>query len=146
MKQRMLRALPFATLTCCMAWLSLLSAPMAQAEDAEQGPMLMPNSHDYYPWSARRAAETGRVGLECSINDRGQAQEIVVLESGGKAFDNAAKRLFYDAHFRLPPGWSASGGPKKRFRYGVIFRLIGKPEVPYFDDHRRLVVITQNPG
>jgi hypothetical protein len=67
------------------------------------------------------------------------------LESGGPLLDDAARRVLEDAHFGIPPDYLATGGPGKRFRYGVIFRLVGKPEVPLFEDTRRIVVITRDP-
>lgn len=105
--------------------------------------MPWPNSRDYYPSNEKREGITGRVGLVCSVDEKGFARGIVVLESGGPSFDAAAKRLYSDVHFRIPADWAASGGPEKRFRYGVVFRLIGKPEVPVFEDGREMMIITQ---
>jgi TonB family protein len=114
--------------------------------DAAWGPALWPSSRDYYPSKAKELGVTGRVGLECSIDERGYAQNIVILESAGPLLDDAAKSVFLDQHFRLPPDWSATGGPAKRFRYGVIFRLRGEPEVTPFEDNRYTVVITSHRG
>jgi len=108
------------------------------------GPFLPPSSHDYYPPKAKRQGITGRVGLECSVDARGYARKVVVLESGGPLLDEAAKNILYDAHFSIPADWSATGGPTKRFKYGVIFRLVGKPDVPQFDDHRRTVILSSH--
>jgi TonB family protein len=104
--------------------------------------LFWPTSHDYYPPKAKQQGLTGRVGLGCSVNEKGYARDIVIVESGGPLFDEAAKKIFFDHHFVIPSDWSATGGPAKRFRYGVIFRLIGKPDVPPFGDNRRTVVIT----
>jgi len=102
----------------------------------------MPTSRDYYPLAARRQGITGRVGLECSVDERGHAQNIIVVESGGSLLDDAAKRLFSDMDFMIPSDWSTTGGPSKQFRYGAIFRITGKADVPLFDDKRRVVIIT----
>ena len=97
-----------------------------------------------YPSRARREGITGRVGLECSVDTRGYVHDIVVLESAGPILDDAAKTLFSDARLLVPPDWAAIGGPAARFRYGVIFRMVGKPEVPPFEDKRQTVVITSS--
>jgi hypothetical protein len=70
----------------------------------------------------------------------------VIVESGGLVFDDAAMRIFSDGSFLIPPDWSATGGPGKRFRYGVVFRLTGKPDVAPFEDHRITVVIKGSRG
>lgn len=118
--------------------------PAAPVEVAHgPGPMPWPITRDYYPASEKRRGVTGRVGLALSVDAKGAARDIVVLESGGPSFDAAAKTLYSDVHFRIPADWAASGGPEKRFRYGVVFRLIGKPEVPDFEDGRHTLIITQ---
>jgi TonB family protein len=114
-------------------------------DDAATGPGFLPSTRDYYPSKARQQGVTGRVGLECSVDEKGYARDIVILESGGQSFDDAAKRIFSDQHFHIPPDWSATGGPAKRIRYGVIFQLRGKPVAP-FDDHRETVIITSTQG
>ena len=110
--------------------------------DAGLGPFLPPTAEDYYPAAAKRQGVTGRVELECSIDAKGSARDIVVLESGGSLFDDAARKLVSNARFLVPPDWAAAAEFKQRFRYGVIFRLIGKPEVPVFSDTRRIVIVT----
>jgi TonB family protein len=115
--------------------------PVAASDDP-RGPSLWPSSRDYYPLNARRLGITGRVGLECSVDERGYARGIVILESAGPVLDEAAREVLSDQHFRVPPDWSATAGPAKRFRYGVIFRLTGKPDVPRFEDNRHIVIIT----
>jgi hypothetical protein len=64
------------------------------------------------------------------------------LESGGPLLDDAAKRFFSENRFQIPSDWSVMGGPTKRFRYGIIFRLIGKPDVATFEDNRPVAVVT----
>jgi TonB family protein len=105
-------------------------AESPSAFDSNSAPFLPPTDRDYYPETARRQRITGRVELECSIDAKGSARDIVVLQSGGPRFDDAAHRLISDAHFDIPLNWAATGGPTQRFRYGVVFRLIGKPDAP----------------
>lgn len=119
-----------------------LVARLTGPDDAARGPSLLPSDRDYYPSLAKETELTGRVGVECSVDGRGRAQNIVVLESGGLVLDDAARKVFSDGRFLIPPDWSATGGPEKRFRYGVIFQLRGKADVPRFEDHRLSVVIT----
>ena len=96
----------------------------------------------YYPPGARRKGLTGRVGLECSVDAGGKAQNLVVVESAGSELDEAAKSYVADAQFRIPDDWVAQGGPATRVRVGVIFQLTNKPKVPGFDDGRPAVIIT----
>jgi TonB family protein len=104
-----------------------------------------PPTLDYYPPKAKRDGVTGRVGLECSIDEKGHARNILVLESGGPLLDDGAKALLADLRFKVPIGWSATGGPTRRLRYGVIFRLAGKPDVACFEDNRQTVVVNGIP-
>jgi TonB family protein len=121
--------------------------PPTGVGDAAMAPyFLEPSSRDYYPPKAKELGLTGRVGLECSVDERGYARNIAILESAGPLLDNAAREVISDHRFRIPPDWSATGGPGKRFRYGVIFRLIGKPNVAPFEDNRPVAVITSRGG
>lgn len=115
--------------------------PMAASDDP-RGPSLWPSSRDYYPSKAKRLGITGRVGIECSVDDRGYARNIVILEPADPLLDEAARDVISDQHFRIPPDWSVTGGPVKRFRYGVIFRLVGKPDVALFEDNRQVMIVT----
>lgn len=115
--------------------------PMA-ASDEHRGPTLWPSSRDYYPSKAKRLGITGRVGIECSVDELGHARNIVILESADPLLNDAARDVISDQHFRMPSDWSTTGGPAKRFRYGVIFRLPGKPDIAPFEDNRQVVVIT----
>lgn len=109
---------------------------------APWGPSLAPADREGYPRVAKDLGLTGRVGLECGVDARGSARDIVIRESGGLVLDDAARKVFSEGHFLVPPDWSASGGPGKRFLYGVIFQLRGKAEVARFADNRLTVVIT----
>ena len=110
--------------------------------EAPWGPSLLPASRTDYPRMATDLGLTGRVGLECGVDARGSARDIVIVESGGLVLDDAARKVFSEGHFLIPPDWSMSGGPGKRFLYGVIFQLRGKVEVARFADNRLTVVIT----
>lgn len=129
-----------AVTLCCPG--CALRGVTARPGDAAWGPSLLPSARDYYPPIAKEQGLTGRVGLECSVDGLGRAQNVVILESGGLVFDDAAVRLFSEQPFLIPPDWSATGGPKKRFRYGVIFKMRGKAGVAPFGDRRMTVVIT----
>src|ERR1700722_6791510 len=115
--------------------------PMAASDDP-RGPSLWPSSRDYYPAKAKRLGITGRVGIECSVDERGYARNIVILESADPLLNEAARDVISDQHFRIPLDWSTTGGPAKQFRYGVIFRLSGKPDVASFEDNRQAAIIT----
>jgi TonB family protein len=104
-----------------------------------------PPTLDYYPRKANRDGVTGRVGLEYSIDETGHARNIIILESGGPLLDDGAKKLLADVRFKVPTDWSATGGPTRRWHYGVIFRLVGKPDVACFEDNRETVVLTDIP-
>jgi|HubBroStandDraft_4_1064222.scaffolds.fasta_scaffold548731_1 hypothetical protein len=75
----------------------------------------------YYPAQAKRLGLTGCVGLEYSVDGKGRARNIVVIESGGQLLDDHAKALLSDEHFEIPADWLATGGPEKRYQVGVIF-------------------------
>ena len=123
------------------------SAPQEQrAFDSANGPYFPPTSRDYYPDKAKSQRIAGRVELECSVDANGRSRNIVVLQSGGALLDDAARNLLSDSQFAIPLDWSASGGPAQRFRYGIVFQLLGGPKVPLFEDTKRLVVITANPA
>jgi TonB family protein len=113
---------------------------------APWGPALAPSGRDDYPPVAKDLGLTGRVGLECSVDARGYAHDVVIMESGGLVLDDAARKVFAEGHFLIPPNWSATGGPAHRFPYGVIFQLRGKPDVAHFDDNRLTVVVTGGGG
>ena len=115
--------------------------PVATSDDL-RAPSLWPSSRDYYPAKAKRLGITGRVGIECSVDELGHARNIVILESADPLLNDAARDVISDQHFRMPPDWSTTGGPAKRFRYGVIFRLSGKPDVAPFEDNRQVAIIT----
>ena len=138
----LIAALP-VTLFCSGCALQTVTSA---SEGAAWGPSLLPSSRDYYPSVAKEQGLTGRVGLECSIDGLGHARNIVVLESAGLVLDDAAVRVFSDGSFLIPPDWSTRGGPAKRFSYGVIFRLTGRPDVAPFEDHRLTVFITGSRG
>jgi TonB family protein len=143
MRQRTLGAVPIVALAVTLSCSACaLRTVISGSEGTAWGPSLLPSSRDYYPSLAKEQGLTGRVGLECSVDGLGHAQNVVILESGGLVLDDAAKRIFSDGSFLIPPDWSAKGGPGKRFRYGVIFRLTGEPDVAPFEDHRITVVIT----
>lgn len=116
------------------------------AGEAARGPSLVPSGRDYYPQLARELGLTGRVGVECSVDGRGEAQDLVIVESGGLVLDDAARKVFSDQRFLIPPDWSTRGGPANRYRYGVIFQLRGKPAVAPFEDKRLTVVIVSGSG
>jgi TonB family protein len=99
---------------------------------------------DHYPDQARRQGLTGRVGLEYSVDAKGRRTDIVILESGGKILDKAAKDVVSDLQSRIPPD-AASAEPGKRYRVGVLFDLRGMPRVAPFEDGRQSVTLTANP-
>jgi TonB family protein len=149
MQQRSLGAVLIAALAVTLAGsgctlqtrgAGLHKCPMASSDDPN-GPSLCPTNRDYYPSTALRLGISGRVGLECSVDERGAAQNIVILESAGPLLDNAARIFISDQAFRVPTDWSATGGPAKRFRYGVIFQIIGKSHAAPFDDKRKYAII-----
>jgi TonB family protein len=144
MRQRIVRAaaiLGVAVALVCPGCAGVGRA-LRVGDDTPWGPALVPSGRDDYPPLAKDLGLTGRVGLGCWVDARGSAREIVILESGGLVLDDAARKLFSEGHFLIPPDWSASGGPGKRYVYGVIFQLRGKAEVARFADKRLTLVIT----
>jgi TonB family protein len=99
---------------------------------------------EYYPLPAKRLGMTGRVSLEYSIDASGRAHNIVVTESAGPAFDESAKRLLADGHYKVPSDWAKNGDYDRRFTIGVIFELQNKPRVPPFEGNMETIVIQAN--
>ena len=85
---------------------------------------------------AKRLGLTGRVGLECSIDMNGHAQNITISDATNSLLDKHAAALLSSGHFDLPDDWVTTGGPERRYRIGVIFELTNKPSVPKFEDGR----------
>ena len=135
-------AVPIMALVAAFSCAGCVQGVTSGPDSAPWGPSLLPPSSDYYPPLAKEQGTTGRVGIECSVDGKGRAREVVVVESGGLIFDDAAKKLFSESSFLIPPDWSAKGGPGRRFSYGVIFRLKGQPNVAPFDDHRMTVFVS----
>lgn len=119
------------------------AAPQTGPVEGGLGPPPIPNSRDYYPAEALKKGLTARVGVVLSVDETGQAQNIVVVESGGPEFDRAAKALLSSLHYTVPPDWLSTGGPTKLFRYGVGFQFYDKRVAP-FEDHRRMVFMSES--
>jgi TonB family protein len=135
----------------CARWLcpllllgSLAAGPAGAAgPDALGGPppFKLDAAHSYYPAAAKQRGLAGRVGLTCTIDAHGRAQDIRVVESAGKLLDDAARQLLGDERFDLPAGWVKSGGPGRTFSFGVVFEFSDKPKPPAFEDDRPTIVV-----
>jgi TonB family protein len=117
---------------------------LADGPDALGGPppFKLEMAHSYYPAAAKQRGLTGRVGLTCTIDAKGHAGNIVVVESAGKILDESARQLLADERFELPADWVKSGGPARTYAFGVIFQLSDKPKVAAFDDDRPTIIVT----
>jgi len=104
-------------------------------------PFKIPNTMPFYPAEAKRLGLTGRVGLECSIDMNGHAQNITISDATNSLLDKHAAALLSSGHFDLPDDWVTTGGPERRYRIGVIFELTNKPSVPKFGDGRTTVTV-----
>jgi hypothetical protein len=92
--------------------------------------------------AAIRQGLTGRVCLAYSVDAKGLARNVEVLESGQKILDDYSRRVLAGVHFEVASDWVATGGPKKRYRMGFVFNLSNKPKVASFEDAIPTVVIT----
>jgi TonB family protein len=97
---------------------------------------------DYFPAPAIRQGKTGRVCLAYSVDKRGHPTNIEILDSGGPLLDGAARQFLAAFRFDVPSDWAVTAGPEKRYRFGVVFNLTGKPQVPLYDESIPTVVIT----
>ena len=112
------------------------------APPAEKRPPFKAANIDYYPAQAKRLGLTGRVGLQFSIDAQGRAQNIVILDFAGRVLDDHAKTILSKGHFDVPSDWGSTGGPNRRYTWGVIYELTNKPKVLPFPDDRPVMVIT----
>ena len=81
--------------------------------EAPWGPTLQPSGRDDYPPLAKELGLTGRVGLECWVDSRGAAREIVILESGGLVLDDAARLVDQRRPGEALPLWSHLSAPRQ---------------------------------
>jgi hypothetical protein len=74
----------------------------------------------------------GRVLIAYSINAKGRAERIGMIESGGQDLDRCAFNAMAEARYAVPSNWMAAGGPGYRYQQGFLFQVTGEPVVQPF--------------
>ncbi len=129
------------SLGICAHFLSAIAQDTTGNSVAQAPPLSIPNKMEFYPAKAKVLGLTGRVGLECSIDMNGHAQNITVVERSTSLLDDQAVQLLSIGHFDLPDDWAITGGPETRYRIGFTFELSNKPPVPQFQDGRTTIKV-----
>src|SRR5579862_1948017 len=82
----------------------------ASAYEPKSLPGKLVSNFGFYPDKAKRLGITGRICLAYSVDSKGTAQKIVILESAGPDLDDRAKKMLADYHFEVPSEWISTGG------------------------------------
>ncbi|MGB9330121.1 MAG: TonB family protein [Steroidobacteraceae bacterium] len=142
MKHRRSRPTLFLLFSLFFLYMLAVRADGEPPPTAEKPPTFKAGSAPFFPAPAKRLGLTGRVGLHFSIDAKGQAQNVVVVDSAGQVLDDHARMFISKGHFDVPSDWEASGGPDRHFTLGIIYKLTNKPDVPPFPDDRTTMVLT----
>ena len=88
-------------------------------------------------------AESGRTLLAYSVGAGGRPERISIVESGGSAIDGCGYAFVGKLKFKWPGEWAATGGPARRYRFGLIVEVVGKPKVAPFEPKVTTAVVTR---
>jgi len=110
------------------AFLGLSSLGVYAADDGRL-PGFVPSSEDLYPAAAARKLMQGSVGVELQIDDQGRAQILSQTFSDAPEFAESAAEVLKRGHFKVPEGWTQSGGAEQRFLVEVQF-IIARGDEP----------------
>lgn len=102
---------------------------------------------DYYPPEGIRREKTGTLLVEFSVKGIGPPTGITVMPTRLPGYlQDAAARIVRFMTCRPDSKWIEDGGPERRLRLNVIFRLKGVDETPgRLDPDADEVVITGAP-
>jgi len=88
-----------------------------------------PKVDDYYPAKAIRLDEVGSVLVEFSVKGAGAPQDVAVLRATAPGtLQEAALRVIRSMRCQPDLTWMENGGPEKRIRVNVLFKLKGFDE------------------
>ena len=141
---------------CFVVALALLANSSASALEPATGPeaeaatvedfILDATPHSvgeaFFPGAVARLGLAGRVSFLYSVNTKGRATGITLLEADSSDLAANARAVLVGYRFMVPADWSASGGPLRRFRVGFIYKLPGNPVPPPFADKRPTITLT----
>lgn len=99
--------------------------------------------HDYYPTALRDSGLSGLVSLSYSVSPAGVPVGIVVTKADRRAFARPAVRFLSDWRFKVPPNWTADGGPTRRFKARVRFQVTPVIPAEKWDPNDPLFTITR---
>jgi TonB family protein len=117
------------SLAAILGFALCLPSHAEQADSFKLPPHILSLHGTFYPDSARRLNQQGRVLVEFAISSQGRAIDpsIVTAEPQG-IFEQAAQSYVNALAFEVPADWDASGGSRHRFRLSVVFALRPCPE------------------
>ena len=120
----MLRLLPLHLLA-----LSLVTSLACIASNADEAaPLKVPHiksfSGLFYPNSAKRLDQQGRVLVEFAISPKGRVTDLVVASAEPPGvFDSAVTTYVRALQFDVPSDWGASGAASHKFHFSFLFLL-----------------------
>ncbi|HXS21919.1 MAG TPA: energy transducer TonB [Steroidobacteraceae bacterium] len=100
--------------------------------------------HDYYPTALRDSGLSSLVSLNYSVSSAGVPVGIVVTKADHGAFARPAVRFLSDWRFKVPPNWTADGGPTRRFKMRVKFLVTRVAPAEKWDPNDPLFTITEH--
>jgi TonB family protein len=77
-----------------------------------------------YPIEERRAGREARVTLDVHINGQGRVVRVDVAESGGRLFDEAARKVLSQARFS--PGKAGGRAVSAKIQMPLYFQIVGE--------------------
>ena len=125
----------------------LLCGPALADEWIDRANCKPNRQQDYYPPKAIRLNQVGTVLVEFSVQGKGPPDPAVVVRATASVeLRYAAIRVIRLMLCDPDPKWMDDGGPQRRIRLNVIFRLKGFEETPgRLDPDADEVVITGSP-
>jgi TonB family protein len=109
--------------------LSLVAALVCVSSRADEtAPVKVPHIKNFsglfYPNSAKRLDQQGRVLLEFAISAKGRATDLAVTSAEPPGvFDGVVAKYVQALQFEVPSDWEASGGARRKFHFGFLFLL-----------------------
>lgn len=124
--------------------LAVLLSGSCLADDVMKDASCKQRIQDYYPAKAIRLQQVGAVLVEFSVKGKGPPVDVVVVRSTAPGtLQEAAIKVIHALSCDPGQAWIDAGGPGKRIRWNVLFKLKGFDETAErLDPEADEVVIT----